>query len=1012
MVETQVIPIDFGQGLDQKTDPKLVVPGKLIVLEDCVFTTAKRLTKRNGYAAITSSIAGGGNLTAPKMVQGFKDQLICADLGSLYSYSESQSKWINKGAYNSVNLDRSVVNSYGSATGSSDVIVSGNYAMYGFSYMNGVVNASVVDLQSGLVIGALRTAGLTTNINIPVKCILLSGTTFAIAYVSNISSQIVTRIATISSGVVTFGSEVTASANYNGANFDIIGTSTGAAVLYQSSTGIKITTLDSAGVIVTSANIADANFILLSNPAIYLSQNSTNGNFWIYWCTNSGIGSNFLIKYAVYTTALVSVLTTTLVVDLGDPTHNATNMISVDISATQQTLYFGFINTFNTQDIDQTSHISVSSAGVVGSGTLFSYGVLPFSKPFTITLNAITNTYAVFAYRSQSPSTFAYYPYIQPTFFIVKLDATLTSGTPIVVSRFASGQVNSRLMSGTPNFTCNASVISSTQILFSCGLVVQEQIPNMPPGVFGPDGPEVIAFVYSYKFDFNHENAYIATNTQDLCLLNGSMIQEYDGFSTSEFGFNLFPEIKLTQYTDASGLIANGTYSYLAIYQWTDAQGNLHQSAPSTASQIVTTGGNNAVHVVVTNPYLSSKNGISVAIYRTTASGSIYYLVTDAVNIQTFSPSSSGNIQFNDLHADSAITANFQAYTYPASAVLENTTPPPSMILIPHNNRLWFTDAENPNTVWYTKSVQDLVGLSPSGFLTQQIDHKFGPIKALAEMDEKIVYLKESGICYQSGDGANDTGTNSSLSFPAFVPSDVGCSQLKSVVGFPGGVIFKSLKGIYMIDRAVNVSYIGMDVESYNSQTITSARLMVGKSQIRFLSSDDNTLMYDYIMKQWGTFKNHLGVSADFFNGNYVYVNTAGLVLQETPGLYLDNGSAITTKLRTSWLALSSVQGFQRVKRLELLGDYTTGGTHGVRISIAYDFSESFSTPIAYTFSSTSGAYQYRERLPRQKCDAISLLIEEVTTGSSADYIDFTNISFEAGMKKGLNKLGASQSVG
>ncbi len=74
MVENQVIPIDFGQGVDSKTDPKLVVPGKMLRLENGVFTNIKRVAKRNGYSALSTTVSDGIALQGPDLVHAYNDQ--------------------------------------------------------------------------------------------------------------------------------------------------------------------------------------------------------------------------------------------------------------------------------------------------------------------------------------------------------------------------------------------------------------------------------------------------------------------------------------------------------------------------------------------------------------------------------------------------------------------------------------------------------------------------------------------------------------------------------------------------------------------------------------------------------------------------------------------------------------------------------------------------------------------------------------------------------------------------
>lgn len=1030
-MQDTTIPIDFGQGVDTKTDPKLVVAGKMLRLENGVFTNIKRIAKRNGYTALSNAIANHGTLQAPQLAHEYKDELIVADKNLLLSYSESQDAWVSRGNYTSTQLSRVSIDQENSNSGYSDVAILGNYALYGWSTAAQVTApspivqsrslGSVVDLQTGTVLSEMApsTSTATQTYN-PVRCVLLGGTTLAIVYIKSDYSAIVIRTVVLSGGgVVTFSAETVISAAYSGTTnrpqFDIVATATGATLAYFSTTGMTITNLDASGAVTATLNTVDA----ARFGPIFISQNSFNSNFWVYWSDAVLAGpvpTALSTVYAVFTPALAPVLAKTVIAVQAAP-YYVTNMISVSLSATQQTLYYGRYEATTAAPppyTDATDKVTVTSAGVIGAIDFFwGFGVTPFSRPLAIG----PLSYAVFIYRGANLDVSAasiFDAQQQPTYFLVKLsDVSLAAS--LVVARFGSGVANSQaVLTPQIGFTGNAPAINANRVLFSCGVETQQfnsdsfiTVEKFPGGLVG---------VFSYDIDFNGPDTYRALNTGDLAVLNGGLIQAYDGQSCTEFGFHLYPEItKLAGSNVVGGNMVAGTYSYIAIYQWTDAQGNLHQSAPSLPVTVTLAGPDNAAVIDVSGSYLSQKTGVSIAIFRTQAAGGVvYYQVTDPI----FPTIVDGAlfVSYADIWSDASIASNPQAYTYPGSPVLENDTPAPSMVMVDHNNRLWFVDAENPWTVFYTKSVQVAVGLSPSSFMFEQIDQKFGDISALGEMDDKLVVFKPKGLCIISGDGVDDTGSGNSLSFPHFIPSDVGCTTLKSVVTMPNGIMFKSDNGIYMLDRSLGISYVGMPVEQYNSQVITSAKYVSGKSQIRFLMATGLTLVFDYIFNQWSTFTAHTGLSSTSWKNSYVYATTGGAIFKETPGFYNDNVTGFSLLAQTSWLALASVQGFQRVRRLEALGDFTNGASavHGVQIEAAYDFSTTFQAPVSYTFglAGAGAVFQYRERLPIQKCDSISLRITEVITGNSLEYIDLSNMSFEAGVKKGLNKLSAAQSVG
>lgn len=1009
-LQEQIIPIQFGQGLETKTDPKAVQAGKFLRLENGVFTAPGRIAKRNGYTAL-------GTSTAPVMTHEYNGELLKADSGALSSWSPTQSAWFSRGAYFSTELTRSSIDNVRPSNGFVDCTVLGNYALYGWGTAYQSVSTyplvypsvvgSVVDLQTGAVVSGptvLSTSG--GFVQAQPKCVLIGGTQLAVFYENSASTAIVCRLITIGVGTVSFGSELTVTTNYSNSTFDAVATSTGAAIVYGSTTGVTVATINTSGAIVASANTIDAAAATL---VAHVSVTS-NGNIWAYWIDTDATPTFCTLVYKVYSSALGAVLAKTSIAVIPTPFF-LTNIIAVNTSATQQTLYYSQYLAASNKFIDLAKTVTVTSAGVVGAPATFAYGVCPFSRVFTVA----GNNYLVFVSRGASLSGAYATPNTatQPTYFVVALSAGTT--IPLVVARFAAGLANNfAVLDTVVSWAPSVASISSTKFLFGCGVVTQDYLNEAQLTLDAALGQ--LSGAFAYTIDFNGANSYRAVNSGQLAVLNGGALQVYDGQAVSEFGFHQFPEIvNAASTTKTGGAVTAGTHSLLAIFQWTDAQGNLHQSTPSASFNVTMGGADTIIRATVTTAYLSQKSGVCVAVYCTIAGGSIYYLATDPVYLTSADPTAAGSVVVDILQSDAQLALNPQSYTSPISSVLENTVPPPSMAMVSHGNRLWFVDSEHPNDRWYTKSFSPGTGLSPSGFLVEQTDPKLGTIVALAEMDEKLVIGKQYGIFVETGDGANDTGQGSTLSGPQQVPSDVGVSALKSVVTTPMGIIFKSPNGLYLLDRSLSVKYVGADVEAYNAQTVTDARLVPGKSQARFLCSSGLTLVFDYIYNQWSTFTAHTGVSATVWNSTYVY-STGTAVLQEAAGTYADNGAAFALLAQTSWLALASVQGFQRVKRLIMLGDFTNGlsAAHKLSISAAYDFSTTFQTAVTYTFgiASASGVFQYRERLPIQKCDAVSLLIQETTTGSALEYVDLTSISFEAAVKKGANKLGGAYSVG
>ena len=78
----------------------------------------------------------------------------------------------------------------------------------------------------------------------------------------------------------------------------------------------------------------------------------------------------------------------------------------------------------------------------------------------------------------------------------------------------------------------------------------------------------------------------------------------------------------------------------------------------------------------------------------------------------------------------------------------------------------------------------------------------------------------------------------------------------------PEGLMFKSSKGIYLLSRALELKYIGADVEAYNAFDVTSAQLIPTVYEVRFTLTNGVCLVHDYYVDQWSVYTNIAAVDA------------------------------------------------------------------------------------------------------------------------------------------------------
>lgn len=990
-LQRQLMPIQIGGGIDTKTDDKKVISSKLLTLENGLFTQPGKLNKRNGYQAIPLTILDGGTLTNPKGLKSLGNELVCSGEssltpgeGRLFSFSDTAQAWVDKGKYQPSKVEKTIISNDNSQYGScgqqmGTYVLSAWFVATNPNLMVGDLYTTILDTESNTFL--IPETKIATNVTIAnvgasayptLAARLVAGSKFGVFYY-NSNSEVAVVLVTISGTTVTIGSEIqlTVDADLDDNCFAVIGTTTGAAIEYITvSRDITLIGINSAGA-VTSTQIVTTPSGSINN--FYLAP-SSNGNIWLYFARNDRL------KYAVFTDLLVPVLPYT------DASAAITRrFVSIENSVSQQQVYYTRAGSGNPTVSEK---ITVDIAGTVGAPSLLFYDATIVSSPFVF--NGRQYLIGLYSTRVQS--------------FYVVIDGT--DGNPVATALSGSAALNLiRLPNGD-----RPTALSSGKF----GLVL-----TFLNGI-GSDRPLGTALI---SFDFINADLHQALQSSATLIWNGGLITEYDGQPATELGFLNFPEITNAVVGTTGGGIADGQYSYAAVFQWTDNRGNLHQSSPSPPHIVsVTSGtGTSLVTLTISNLPLTLKKGpdrfpVQVAIFRTDANGTVYHQVIDLANPLPILNDPSTYTTFVDTNSDANIDANALIYTQ--GGVVDNIYPPASITLTNYNNRVWLIPSEDPNTAWYAKTVTPGVGLSFSDLLTAVIDQRGGPVTALAAFDDKIVFFKKTVPFFSVGDGANDLGLSATLSPPQIVASDVGCAFPKSIIlNMPMGIMFKSEKGIYLLDRSLQAHYIGKEVEAYNAETVTSAVLDQKKSQIRFLVSSGVALVYDYIYAQWSTFTNHLGLAADIWQANYTYCRNDGDIYNETPGAYVDKTAAIILKVGTAWIKLTDIQNYQRVTKLFVVGEYKS--PHLLNGLLYFDYQTSplanfqFNPQLALGMNGDDDVYQFRYFMKHQRCESFRLVLSDDFTGvSPGEGYSLTQLSIEACLKPYGVRLSQYKSVG
>ncbi len=548
--------------------------------------------------------------------------------------------------------------------------------------------------------------------------------------------------------------------------------------------------------------------------------------------------------------------------------------------------------------------------------------------------------------------------------------------------------------------------------------------------------------IVSLTFTPNMATAPVVHQLGQTTYLAGGSTTAYAGVEVTELGFPLFPEGISMVVVGGGGTMTAGVHQVVAVYEWHDSSGHRHQSAPSLAVS-ATFALNDMMTVIVPALLISQKNSITVVLYCTLANGVTFYRLQSRQNsIATLPPAFSVVTFTNVTSPDATLGANEILYTQPDQAgfVLPNLAPGPSNVLASHQNRLFLDVADAPNQYRFSQEYVPTVGLQFNDALGGTVDVSAGGIVGMSPLDEKLIIFGRRKPFAVFGTGPTPSGGFSNYSAPQEIPSDVGCTEPLSILRIPNGVMFKSAKGWYLLGRDLQVRYIGDGVKAYDGNDVTSAVLLEDQQECRFSSSSGTQLIYDYLKDQWSTTVYRVSNGASpvttlaiasavwwATGGYYASISRVNGLNKDVPGLFTDAPAGATTTLpiittgRSAWLKLSVLNGYQRVRWLYISGTYgAAGADSSFTVDVNYDYADT-GAPGAYSFNVASTAairqfatapFAIRSKLRRQKCEAIAFTFTDTPTAAHPEGVSLQGITLNIGIKRGTSKLPAAQSVG
>ncbi len=1007
--------ISFGQGLDLKTDPYQLNISNFLALQNSVFTTTNRLTKRNGFKNITSLPDASENTLTT-----LNDNLIATGSNHLYAFSKDTNQWISQGLIQPIGLNTiPLVRSSTSQSGADSATTPAGLICLTYADSDGNSYYQISDSSTGQQI-VHRT--LLPN-SVGNARVYILGSFFVIVFIANVSSTPTLQMVAIPTANPTSPLPVmTISANVGSvaSGYDAYSVNQNLYVAWEgSATTLNVVKITRELAIGTPFVIAGTTAALVSVTA-----DTTALRIWVsYWDSGSTNGFSTAFDYNLnQVLAPTAIITTTVISELTSIAQNSILTVFYE-----NLNFYSYVDNISDQiRTDFISSLTVTLAGVVSSPVVVLRSVGIASKPFIDTTGII---YLIAEYGDLNQANSADNSN-QPTYFLI--DSTGNIYMRLAYSN-AGGYQDSQILPS----------IYAIQGTFFFPYEVADFLATVNKGTNLPTGTPVNAIYTQHginlaKFTID-QNVQHSSEIASALHLTGGMLWEYDGVKPVEHGFQVWPENVVVTTTTGAGSIAAGTYFYVATYEWTDNAGNLHRSAPSIPVVVTTTtaSSTNTINVPTDRlTYKVSPNPIRIVLYRWSVAQQVYYQIT-SITSPIVNDTTMDSIVYTDTKADSAILG--QTLLYTTGGVIEDIAAPASIDSALFKNRLFIIDAEDQNLLWYSKQVIESVPVEMSDLLTLYVaptsgaQGSTGPLTAISAMDDKLIMFKKDAIYYLTGTGPDNTGANNDFIDPVFITGTVGCANPSSIVLTPNGLMFQSDKGIWILGRDLSTNYIGAPVESFNNATVMSATAIPGTNQVRFILSNDITLMYDYFFNQWGTHTNISAISATLYQGAHTYLNKFGQVFQETPNTFLDGSVPVLMSFTSAWINVAGLQGYERMYYLLLLGTYITPFT--LNVQFAYNYNSSPSQAVIVSpdnFSPNWGneaqwgsgpdwggpgnVFQARVFPEIQKCESFQITVNENYDPSfgipSGQGLSLSGMNLIVGVKKGYRIQKASRSFG
>lgn len=1000
--------VPLSSGLATKADKRALPAPGLAVAKDVEFEDVGGVQTRRPYEEMSTEIVGGGSVADLRKIVTYDGERLLFTKEALYSWSDSDSQWALRGTHLAAKItERSMFVNVADQVNCDRAELDG-VALYvwterGPSTAEHISYLAGVDVETGAVVCTPTSLGtnalrprlvtMTTRIHLYYFDAGLEE-----VHVKSIDpSGISTTLAVASTKVLTTGSAVN---HY----YDVTANSAGSVAYVAARLDVAADPLYAVARVTEALSVTSANKARTCSGPIAVAIDPATAALAIVRANSTNIQGDILNP------------STLADVDVGNAVGTTAGSTVNQIAAAYRSVQnSGVYRCYCFWSSSETSSIHVDfnlksnymdTTGAVGTEALFlrEHGVA--SRAFD--RNGSVYVWVAFASASSAD---AVKTQLQNTYLLYRDDGLLAAKA----AAHRAGGFGYAAGSITGGYLPNVQSLGDDTYAW-CGVERRRITVGAGSKAYAARAPREIVMV------FDSDEARRAAALGKTLYLSGGEILQYDGTALTEVGFHTYPW-HFAATNGGTGSLDAGDYTYKGTYRSANAKGEIDRSTTATVDT-VTAAGSSENSITVEPLKTTHKSLVAIEVWRTAkdptgdapyflASGIDPAVVTGDNRYIANDPDASAALTFVDDLVDADLTAK---EANPENVgVLENLAPQAASIVVASGDRLFLAGvSDDPHQVRYSKLRNEGEVASFHDALVVQVPPHGGGVTAIAFLNETLIVFKERAVYALPGDGFDNLGGGSNYGPARVLSSDVGAVSHEAVALTPMGLVFKSMKGWYLLNRGWGCDYIGQAAAEFDADTIKGIDVVETQHQVRVLT-DARMLIWDYSNRtesspggQWAEWSEPDGRSSTLWDGAHVYCTDAAIFTQRADF----TGTAYGLDVETANLHPGGLMDYVRCRRIQILGAYKSA--HRLRVRMAFDYDEDADgTPTwrvdkTITVSpATVGRLQEWVSIPGgwQKCEAIKVRITALHATDAGppdgEALSLTAIMLDIGFKRG-----------